>query len=32
LAANLGAELMQRFCEATINTCRWMKEFVQAAK
>jgi len=26
------AELMQRLCEATINTCRWMKELVQAAK
>jgi hypothetical protein len=31
LAANLGAELMQRFREATINTYRWMKELVQTA-
>src|SRR5437016_7745576 len=26
------AELVERFCEATINTGRWMKELVQAVK
>ena len=29
-AAFLVAKLVQRLCEATINSCRWMKELVQA--
>src|SRR5439155_5639112 len=31
-AGFLVAELVERFCQATINTGRWMKELVQAVK